>query len=140
MAKRRESGIDFVATLSWPAGLVVGFMAFLAIQFGIRWLAAASDNPILASFGKVAGMGIFEPFAWLFLLACCGAATASFFNRRKRRQLLSAQTGMDSLRHMDWRTFERLVGEAFRRQGYAVEETGQEAQTAVSTCCCAKMA
>lgn len=31
---------------------------------------------------------------------------------------------MDSLREMNWHQFEQLAGEAFRRQGYAVEETG----------------
>ncbi len=38
--------------------------------------------------------------------------------------MLDSQTGIDSLRRMSWRQFEQLAGEAFRRQGYAVEETG----------------
>jgi restriction system protein len=38
--------------------------------------------------------------------------------------LLETRTDLDSLAANGWRDFERLVGEAFRRQGYAVEETG----------------
>lgn len=125
MPKRKESGIEFVATLVWPAGIALGFLAFIGIQYGLNWIWGSSDNPFLAGLGKVAATGTLAPFAWLILIAFCAASAASFFNRRKRRQLLGAQTGMDSLRSMDWRTFELLVGEAFRQQGYAVEETGQ---------------
>lgn len=125
MPKRKESGIEFVATLVWPAGIVLGFLAFIGIQYGLNWIWGSSDNPFLSGLGKVAATGTLAPFAWLILIAFCAASAASFFNRRKRRQLLGAQTGMDSLRSMDWRTFELLVGEAFRQQGYAVEETGQ---------------
>lgn len=51
-------------------------------------------------------------------------ALLSYVASRKRKQLLDAQTGLDSLRAMNWREFEMLVGEAFRRRGYGVEETG----------------
>jgi restriction system protein len=38
---------------------------------------------------------------------------------------MDQQTGIDSIRAMSWSDFERLVGEAYRRQGYAVlQETG----------------
>ncbi len=31
---------------------------------------------------------------------------------------------LDSLRALSWQDFEKLVGEAYRRPGYVVEETG----------------
>lgn len=68
--------------------------------------------------------GAFMPLAWLFLAACWMAAGISYLNSRKRKQLLDTQTGLDSLTAMHWREFEMLVGEAFRRRGYFVEETG----------------
>jgi restriction system protein len=37
--------------------------------------------------------------------------------------MLDGQTGLDSLRELPWKRFEDLLGEAYRRQGYAVEET-----------------
>ncbi|AIF49534.1 restriction endonuclease [Dyella japonica] len=124
MAKRKESGIDIVASLPWPLGIASGFIAFIGIQYGIGWIWGSSNNLFLSGFAKATTTGIYSPFAWFFLIACCVAALLSFLKRRRRRQLLGAQTGMDSLRDMDWQAFELLVGEAFRRQGYAVEETG----------------
>lgn len=125
MGKRKESGFDVLASMSWPASLVLGLIAFVGIRYGIGWLWGSSSNPFLSGFAKVASMGIYTPLAWFALIVCCVAALASFFGRRRRRRLLESQTGMESLRRMDWRAFERLVGEAFRRQGYVVEETGQ---------------
>ncbi len=60
----------------------------------------------------------------MVLTPCILAAAASFFRARHRRRLLDTQSGLDSIAAMGWRDFERLVGEAFRRQGYIVEETG----------------
>lgn len=45
-------------------------------------------------------------------------------DKYQRRKLLEKQTGLDTVREMSWQNFERLVGEAYRRQGYRVEETG----------------
>jgi len=125
MGKRKESGFDVLASMYWPACLVLGLIGFIGIQHGIGWLWGSSSNPFFSGFAKVASMGVYTPLAWLALFVCCFAALWSFLDRRKRRRLLESQTGMDSLGAMDWRSFERLVGEAFRRQGYAVQETGQ---------------
>lgn len=125
MGKRKESGFEVLASMPWPACLVLGLIAFIGIQYGMGWLWGSSSHPLLSAFATVSSTGVYAPLAWLALMGCCLAALASFFGRRKRRRLLESQTGMDSLRNMDWRSFERLVGEAFRRQGYAVKETGQ---------------
>jgi len=45
-------------------------------------------------------------------------------DKYQRRRLLEKQTGLDTVREMSWQSFELLVGEAYRRQGYRVEETG----------------
>lgn len=40
------------------------------------------------------------------------------------RRRLDAQSGVDSIRQLRWDEFERLLGEAFRRGGYHVEQVG----------------
>lgn len=40
------------------------------------------------------------------------------------RQISATNTTLESLAAPGWRQFEQLVDEAFRRQGYVVEETG----------------
>jgi restriction system protein len=42
----------------------------------------------------------------------------------QRRRLLDGQSGIDSIRDLSWQEFEYLVGEAYRRQGFVVQETG----------------
>lgn len=55
-----------------------------------------------------------------------GGAIASIAGRMKRRKLLDSATtpGGNSLLSISWHEFELLVGEALRRRGYAVQETG----------------
>ena len=64
------------------------------------------------------------PLAWLVLIVCWMAALFSFLGACHRRRLLDTRTTLDSVAAGGWRQFELLVGEAFRRQGYSVEETG----------------
>ena len=45
-------------------------------------------------------------------------------DKYKRRALLATQSSLETLKAMTWQDFELLVGEAYRRQGYAVEEKG----------------
>lgn len=124
MAKRKESGIGFISSLPWPMGVIIGLIAYFGIRHGIGWLLASSTHPMAAAMGQQALNGIYAPLAWLVLGASWLGALFSYMGQRQRRRLLDTQTGLDSLSAMDWRQFEILVGEAFRRQGYSVQETG----------------
>lgn len=60
-------------------------------------------------------------------LICTLGALFSALGRWKREQLFSDVEQSDSagaLNEMSWQEFEMLVGEAFRRKGYTVNETG----------------
>lgn len=124
MAKRKESGIELLASMPWPIGFVLGIVAYVVIRYGVGWYMSASNNPLLQGVGKQASAGLYAPLAWMALAICWIGATGSFIRSRHRRRLLETQTGLDSLRAMTWREFEMLVGEAFRRQGYTIRETG----------------
>ncbi len=124
MAKRKEGSIEAIAKMPWPVGIVLGVLAYWGIRYGAGWILSGSSNPYLAGMGKVAATGIYAPFAWLVLGLCWIGAFGSWLGSRRRKRLLETQTGVDSLRAMSWREFEMLVGEAFRRQGYAIQETG----------------
>ena len=63
----------------------------------------------------------YAPFVALPFLLVAGVA---WFNAYRRRRLLDQQSDIESIRNLSWQDFELLVGEAFRRQGYAVEENG----------------
>ncbi|CAE6846161.1 hypothetical protein XA1311A_39880 [Xanthomonas arboricola] len=68
--------------------------------------------------------GMLAPLAWMLLGVCWLAALFSYLGTRSRRRFLETRTTLESLSTGGWRQFELLVGEAFRRQGYSVEETG----------------
>lgn len=61
------------------------------------------------------------PFAaGLICLVWLVALTHRGIDRRR----VDSQTGLESLRNLSWREFERLLAEAFRREGYLVELGG----------------
>jgi restriction system protein len=124
MAKRRQGWLELIATMPWPVGLMIGGAGFIAVRYGIGWALASNSNPILKALGQQAAAGVWAPIAWIVLGIGWLGALLSYTGSRKRQQLLETQTGLDSLRAMSWRQFEMLVGEAFRRQGYAIHENG----------------
>jgi restriction system protein len=73
-------------------------------------------------FKALAGVGQYLlPFAFLV-----GAALSAYgrYKRRALHEQVAASTDRGALNAMSWQQFEALVGEAFRRKGYAVTETG----------------
>jgi restriction system protein len=125
MARRRkESGLDVIASMPWPAGFILGLVAFWTIRYGLGLYFSSHGGPILNPFGQLLSGGAYSLLAWIVLALCWIGAAASFFKSRHRKALLDTQTGLGSIAAMSWRQFELLVGEAFRRRGYQVEETG----------------
>src|SRR6185312_2908357 len=124
MARRKQGGFELIASMPWPVGVVFGIIAFVGVRYGIGWYLSSSGNQFLVPLGKAVNGGATTILAWTLLGICWVAAFASFIARRQRGPLLETQTGLESLRAMNWRQFEMLVGEAFRRQGYRIEETG----------------
>ena len=122
MGRGRTHFFRELAALPWPVGLGIGALGWLAISHGIPLIFARHGGPMAPSF--TAGNHPFMPLAWVFLGLCVIAAVASFLKARRKRRLLDTRTGLESIAALGWRDFERLVGEAFRRRGYTVEETG----------------
>jgi restriction system protein len=124
MAKRKDGGFELLASMPWPIPLVLGVLGYTGIRYGIGWLTSSSQNVYLAGVGRELSGKAYAPLAWAVLGICWVAALASYIGTKRRRRLLETQTGLESIRSLSWRQFELLVGEAFRRQGYAVQETG----------------
>ncbi|NYZ61955.1 hypothetical protein [Luteimonas deserti] len=122
MGRGRRSTLEDLAALPWPVGLTVGLLGYAGIRHGIPVVFARLDGPFAQAFA--AQGDALAPIAWMVLAVCCIASLVAFVNARNRRRLLDTRTGLESLAAVGWREFEQLVGEAFRRQGYAVAETG----------------
>ena len=95
---------------------------------------AGSEVTAVAQPGKMAdlvGQTLFKSLAsvgqYILPIVFMAGAAMSAYGRYKRRALheqVAASPDRGALNHMSWQQFEALVGEAFRRKGYAVTETG----------------
>ncbi|WP_115510046.1 restriction endonuclease [Xanthomonas arboricola] len=121
--RKKQSGFEALAALPWPLGFVAGIVAYLGVRYGIGWWFSQQGGMLSQGFAQQSS-GMFAPLAWTLLGVCWLAALFSYLRTRSRRRFLETRTTLESLAAGGWRQFERLVGEAFRRQGYSVEETG----------------
>jgi len=121
--RKKQGGFEALAALPWPVGFVMGIAAYLVVRYGIGWWFSHHGGMLSQGFAQQSS-GMFAPLAWTLLGVCWLAALFSYLGTRSRRRFLETRTSLESLAAGGWRQFELLVGEAFRRQGYSVEETG----------------
>lgn len=132
MARRSDTKSTFLDDLYdtllvapvW-AGPLLAILAFAVLQWLIPWAFVPSDPKDLMAktvFGTLAGLSVkAAPWGaglvlviWLFALV----------GKQASRMRLDWQTGIESIRRLGWQDFERLLAEAFRRQGFHVEQIG----------------
>jgi restriction system protein len=130
---RRSTGSDLidVAALFEQVPLIYAVIAAVVVA-----LLAEVAAPLLApAYPKTNGLNfasMFLPFiqilgglfAGAILLFGLIGAGSRWFDRRGDRVRLDGQTGVESIRRLSWPEFERLLGEAYRRQGYEVIQRG----------------
>jgi restriction system protein len=102
MPRRKSSLADDLVLVPYWVSLILALFAFVVLRaLPLPWSA-------------------FAPLALLFFLA---TAALSALRSIKTARMLEGQTSLASLRQLPWKRFEDLLGEAYRRQGYKVEET-----------------
>ena len=124
MAKRSKALFEVLADSPWPAGLIVGAIGFVIIRYGVGWYFSAFGGTLLGGVGSAFSGGALDPLASVFLGMGTLASLASLIRARHRAATLDNNRTLQQIRDLSWTSFEQLVGEAFRRQGYSVEETG----------------
>lgn len=130
MARRKqnltEDLIEITSKLPWWVGVVLAIVAYV-------WLhnIAAGGVTAVTQPGQLVTQTLFKTLAlfgqYLLPFAFLMGAAMSAFGRYKRSALhgqVAASPDRGALNDMSWQQFEALVGEAFRRKGYAVTETG----------------
>jgi restriction system protein len=113
----------------WWFSLLCAVSVFIFLRFIVPAILWRTYSP-----GDAAGRTIatvltpisvsLAPFAALFVCVLGGLAALKKLLDRRR---LDSQTGLTSISALSWVEFEELVAEAYRRQGYAVERTGDAA-------------
>ena len=136
MARRRTSAFeDLIVVLSrlpWWASLVIGLVSWLILHP----IATTPVTPPAAikpgDMGGILTAQLWRTFAlfgqYLIPIACGLGAIGSVIARYKRTQLLGSVTAATqpgkAIDGLSWQQFEQLIGEAFRRKGYSITETG----------------
>ena len=126
MARRRkqstaEDVMDLTAMAPWWVGVVLAMVSYVGLH-------AYAGRPVVVQPGQTAGImntviwqGLAMGGQYLLPLIFLAGAGLSAYRRRQAAQLHGdAARRADGVAQMSWREFEVLVGEYFRRQGFAV--------------------
>jgi restriction system protein len=134
MARRKKTSpfedvIEIVSMLPWWAGVA------LALVFYV-WLHHVAEQPNvpptdMKQMGAFVGGQLWHTFAtilqYVIPFACLIGAGISAYKRHERNKLhleVAKSPSRNALESISWAQFEKLVGEVFRRKGFAVEERG----------------
>lgn len=133
MRRKKNSTIDdlmdLVAMLPWWAGVLLAVVFYVVLHRVADQQVVTAVQP--GQLGTMVTQTAWRAFAtmgqYVLPLICLAGAGLSALKRRERKALVqnvvqSKTAGV--LDGMSWTQFEKLVGEAFRLQGYTVAETG----------------
>jgi restriction system protein len=122
MTKKQDSLVEeivksFYEAPLWAAPLGIGLLFLFGAVFVPGRLASTTWGSKL---GPLAATLTF----WLCVV--CAAAALLGAGKRSLERIgdsatFNRQSGIESIRSLRWQDFERMVGEAYRREGYAVE-------------------
>lgn len=136
MAQKRKSarktpldiGIEVLSLLPWWVCLILAVASFWYFYIVAATPVLDAGSGDLATLVQRSLIGGFVAAAqYIVPVVCLAAAGLSFFARAHRKSLLrdvEQARSAAALADMSWREFEMLVGEAFRRRGYAIKEMG----------------
>ena len=125
-SRKQDSGIldtlfDIFTMVPVWVGPIVAGIVFACIRWGLPWVCSEPDpkNLIQKTLYNVnSSLGpMLAPWIVLLIIIVWAAAEV---RKRSDSKRLHAQSGLDSIRALNWKSFERLLAEAFRRQGYEV--------------------
>ena len=124
-----EDIVGITAMLPWWVGVLLALVAYLVLHhYATAEVAAGVSGAklganVVGQIGKTLAMfgQYLLPFAFIV------GAGLSVYGRQQRKALFTdvqTSSSVSALNDMSWQEFELLVGEAFRRKGYAVAENG----------------
>lgn len=114
---RRRNPVARPVLVTWWLYVISATVAFVIIRYVVSGLEGEGV------FTKSVA-GAFNLLAYLIPGLLLMMAALSAFHAWRKSELLDSQTSIGSIRSLRWKDFELLVGEAYRRKGYTVEERG----------------
>ena len=112
MGRRKGSILDDLIDAPWWMSVVVAGCVYLFLRFILPRFSADPFSQAL--------LGVISQFSPVIALFFLLPAPLSLYRAWREQRLLDKQKDLGTIRSLSWRRFETLVGEAYRRQGYAV--------------------
>lgn len=122
-----EDLLGIAAKLLWWVGVGLALLAYLVFHAvaGVQIALRADAESIGQSVVRQMLKSVATVLQYVVPLTFLGGALMSVLGRKKREALHAAVRGDSvALSQMTWQSFEKVVGEYFRRKGFAVSETG----------------
>ena len=114
MPKRDDSIFELLAELPWWVSIGAGVAVFVGLRFIVPLVAPEH--------GPWPGItALTRAVSWAAVVFLIPAGVSALQSIRKRR-LLDSQSSIESIRALSWKEFEELLAEAYRRQGFGVQE------------------
>lgn len=134
MARRRKTSpledlLEIASKLPWWLSLLIAAAAWLILHPMATAEVVAPKN--LEQMGQMMTAQLFKTLAFggqyllpfVFVLGAVISAIGRIRRRRLFEEVATVAAPGKTLDGINWQQFEQLVGEAFRRQGFSVEET-----------------
>jgi restriction system protein len=125
MGRRGGTILDDLIRLPWWVSIACSGAAFVVLRFVVALFipAGPATSANYALKGILGGISTMAPLVALVLLI---PAPLAALRQWRERRLLDSQEGLAAIRTLSWQRFETLVGEAYRRQGYAVSRASED--------------
>lgn len=124
MGRKNKDLLRLFVRLPWWVSVIVSASVYTGLKYGVPII-----EPLFESKGMTGLPTPFKAFAQIapdiapwFGLPLLIPAPISALRSWRKRKLLDKQKSLDSIRALSWKEFEKLLAEAYRRQGYFVAE------------------
>ncbi|MGD8950795.1 MAG: DUF2034 domain-containing protein [Desulfobacterales bacterium] len=119
MARKNQSILNQLVILPWWVCLALAAILYIFLKTVLP--VFSFDNFVFNAFARAATG--FAPLISFILLVTAAVAA---FNQLRKGKMLESVSGSESIQSLNWREFEELVAEAFRRKGYFVLENPEK--------------
>lgn len=131
MARRNESSlIEDMTKAPWWISAILAVISYLGLKFLVPSMLQSRADLLSQGLAKAAPS--FAPLVSLvFVFTAVMSVIVGVIKKKKeeqisgrKRELFERQKSLPDISALKWREFEEFIGEAYRRQGYQVEQRG----------------
>lgn len=119
MARENESPLNLLAILPWWISVILALLSYIFLKYILPNIPIESN--LTRAF--LSGIASMAPIIAVLLLITAGVSAILSW---QKGNMLDKQKSLDTVSDLNWKKFEALVGEAYRRQGYFVLENSSD--------------